>query len=177
MKPTSQVFKSPESASLGLTPHGMVVAFDAHGASQESGSEGELLMSLGAHSPVAGADPTFFYWRSIAHHLIRAVCQLPDARQLPSLLKPSLFMEWSLNAPPMRGGEYLLPEVLQAIWERLDCEGARYGEGNGTAGARFGLPDEVQTNLQSPGSIHQGGSLRSGGERQVPATRPALRGD
>jgi len=38
----------------------MVVAFDAHGASQESGSEGELLMSLGAQTFVAGADPTFY---------------------------------------------------------------------------------------------------------------------
>ena len=134
MKPTSQVFKFPESGSLGLTPHGILVAFDANGTSQESGSEGELLMSLGAQTAVAGADPTFSFWRSIAHHLIRAVCQLPDARHLPSLPKPTLFMEWTLNAPPMRGGEYLSPEVLQAIWERLEAwTAACVGEQDGIA--------------------------------------------
>jgi SNF2-related domain/SNF2 Helicase protein/Helicase conserved C-terminal domain len=121
--PVSTQPLDPQSA-LGLTPEGIVVCRDKDHPRHTafSASEAAGLIDLGGHLIDASADISCRYWKGIADHFIRCLCQLPEGdaalRQLPSP-DSALLAEWTLHAPPMRGAEYLSPAVLLCLWERL----------------------------------------------------------
>jgi superfamily II DNA or RNA helicase len=121
--PVSTQPLDPQSA-LGLTPEGIVVCRDTDHPRHTafSASEAAGLIDLGGHLIDASADISCRYWKGIADHFIRCLCQLPEGdaalRQLPSP-DSALLAEWTLHAPPMRGAEYLSPAVLLCLWERL----------------------------------------------------------
>ncbi|MEY4243658.1 MAG: hypothetical protein RLZZ245_1243, partial [Verrucomicrobiota bacterium] len=115
---------NPFSAALGLTPAGVVICQDPahplHAAFSES--EPAALIALGGHSANPSADASILFWKSIADHLIRALCQVPDANDPLAEIPPpdaAQFAIWTLNAPPMPGAEYLSPDLLLALWQRL----------------------------------------------------------
>jgi hypothetical protein len=115
---------NPVSASLGLTPGGIVICQDpAHPLHASfSKSEPAALIALGGHPAPPSSDAPVRFWKSIADTFIRALCQLPDGDSLPAdFPRPdsAQLATWTLDAPPMPGAEYLSPEVLLALWQRL----------------------------------------------------------
>ncbi len=110
--------------SLGLTPGGVVICPDPENALYKifTTSEPAALITLGGHPADPAADASALFWKSIADHFIRALCQVPESSTTPldlPLPDYSQFATWALNAPPMPGAEYLSPHVLHALWQRL----------------------------------------------------------
>jgi len=114
-----------DTSILGLSPHGHLVcervdfpAFDAFAAGDASG-----LIALGGQPTPEIEDASVHYWKRIADSYYRLLCQQPEPEgQLPPIPIPESeqLSDWTLNAPPMRGAEYLSPEVLTHLWTRLD---------------------------------------------------------
>ena len=114
----------PFGAALGLTPGGLVVCHNTENPLLQffAASEPAGLIALGGHPLDTVADASMLYWKGIADHFIRGLCQLPDGddllRDLP-LPDPGQLATWVLDAPPMPGAEYLTPDLLRALWQRL----------------------------------------------------------
>lgn len=113
-------------SALALTPGGAVIATDVDSppASLFSVSDAAGLVALGGRPAEAGADATVLFWKSFADTFLRALCQLPEGREsLDTLPKPETgtLAEWVLNAPPMPGAEYLSPDILLALWARMEA--------------------------------------------------------
>jgi non-specific serine/threonine protein kinase len=101
---------NPVSASLGLTPGGIVICQDpAHPLHASfSKSEPAALIALGGHPAPPSSDAPVRVWKSIADTFIRALCQLPDGDSLPAdFPRPdsAQLTTWTLDAPPMPGAE------------------------------------------------------------------------
>jgi len=114
---------SPSSA-FGLSPAGIVRCFDPqHPASAAFADSDEAgLFHLGGHAAPPLADASSLYWKSIIDALVRRLCQLPgdDSEGIRHILPDeSALAEWTLNAPPMPGAEYLSPLTIQCIWSRV----------------------------------------------------------
>jgi hypothetical protein len=136
-----------------LTPHGLLLMENAPPPSPwpDADAACRLAQSL-AVSPVQGllhlatrelstvVPPAAAWWRELARHYLTRLCHTPDlegARSLAALPPPSE-PEWRAmveTAPPMRGGEYLAPELLSRLWSELDelvrAEIARHSQGAG----------------------------------------------
>lgn len=83
------------------------------------------LFTLAAERLPAQELPALRYWQQFAEHYLTALCHLPAAADADSacpLAAPPTAAQcaaWMLTAPPMEGGEYLSPELLQRLWEQL----------------------------------------------------------
>ncbi len=112
------------SSAFGLTPGGVVICHDANNPLHETFAKSEpaALITLGGQPADPAADASTLFWKSIADHLIRALCQLPETSDPHTDLSPpapTQLATWTLNAPPMRGAEYLSPDAILAVWHRL----------------------------------------------------------
>lgn len=116
-----------ELFELRLTPHGTIVPAGAAEidslAVRFSEHEAAGLIALAARGAPAGSAPSLTFWRDIAGEFLRELCHVPEVAapdettvEPPS---PARLAEWTLNAPPMPGAEYLSPSILRAIWDRL----------------------------------------------------------
>lgn len=118
--------------SLVLTPQGHLrllpdpdappLAPDLTGrleAAFERGS-GHGLLALGAREVGTVLPPAFAYWRDFATRQVTALCATPEG-ETPAVAPPDAAALDVLvaDAPPMRGVEYLSPEVLSALWTAL----------------------------------------------------------
>jgi SNF2 family DNA or RNA helicase len=99
----------------------------------------EGLFALAVADPRVGAAGPFAYWRDFARRYLELLCQIPETQRgdiepipVPDRAELSRLV---LSVPPMRGAEYVRPEMLEAVWQRLD-EWVR-GE---VASSREGLP-------------------------------------
>ncbi len=97
------------------------------------------LIALAAKDDTAGLSPVLSYWRAFTCRYLAARCRIEqtdpahpcpiaalDEQQVGSLLD---------GAPPMRGAEYLSPQVLNGIWFWLDdwvCVQIRHQRGLGS---------------------------------------------
>jgi superfamily II DNA or RNA helicase len=68
--------------------------------------------------------PSFAWWRDFAMRFVAGVCALGETAQAESPFDLSAPMEsdlaaWIDEAPPMQGGEYLRPIVLDALWRDM----------------------------------------------------------
>jgi non-specific serine/threonine protein kinase len=123
--PTQPASAAPLApTSLGLTPGGVIICPDPANPLHKTFAQSEpaALITLGGHSADPSADAPTLFWKSIADHLIRNLCQLPEASDPLADLpppEPAQLATWTLNAPPMPGAEYLSPAVLLALWRRL----------------------------------------------------------
>ncbi len=108
-------------ASLDLTPRGILVCGNLEDplARSFADSESAGLIALGGRPPEPGADPATVFWKSIADQFLRDLCHRPDDDVTFPPPDDATLAEWTLGAPPMRGGEYLSPDVLRALWTRL----------------------------------------------------------
>lgn len=117
---------SPTTHSFEFTPGGALLYRGMRKDLTLAFSEGDEagLITLGGHSSVEGADDTVRYWKTIADTFVRELCQIPDGVDaLPPIPAPdaTTLAGWILDAPPMRGAEYLSPDLLLFLWARLDA--------------------------------------------------------
>jgi len=76
------------------------------------------LDEVGSHLP-----PALAFWRGFAMRFVAALCARPepaagDAADVPTP-SPDEMADLIDEAPPMRGGEYLRPTVLEALWRSM----------------------------------------------------------
>jgi len=114
----------PIPDSFEFTPGGTVVYRGARKDLLKAFGESDAggLVTLGGHPVGEGADATLRYWKTFADTFVRELCQIPDGvESLPAIPVPdtATLAGWTLDAPPMRGAEYLSPELLLALWDRL----------------------------------------------------------
>jgi non-specific serine/threonine protein kinase len=114
-----------------MTPHGVVssLPYDGndrwvHGVTTRFAEhEAAGLLALAAASVPHHASASVLFWHDIAEDVLRSLCHVPEMEPFTheSIDQPSaaLLAEWVLNAPPMQGAEYLTPEVLLRMWQRL----------------------------------------------------------
>jgi non-specific serine/threonine protein kinase len=119
------------SFTLRLLPHGQIaVTADGkpprwtRGLSERfADSDAAGLLALASTTVPPGAPPSVGFWRDVAAEFLHALCHVPEGTALGSetLAEPSpaQLAEWTLNAPPMAGAEYLNPPVLAGLWRRL----------------------------------------------------------
>jgi len=120
---TSELFE------LRVTPHGVLAPVsggDADGrrlAGRFAVDESAGLVALAAGGVPSSCARSVVFWRDLAADFLRALCHVPEgvvpdgkSVEPPG---PARLAEWTLNAPPMPGAEYLSPEILLGIWNRL----------------------------------------------------------
>ena len=108
-----------EPSSLELTPHGVVICRDdSLSAFAESDAAG--LVALAGNKLQLEGDSSVHFWKGFGSLFLRALCHIPEGEEL-AVSPPSTaeLAELTLNAPPMRGAEYLSPETLSNLWKRL----------------------------------------------------------
>jgi non-specific serine/threonine protein kinase len=120
--------------SLALTPQGHLrLAGDAEApplapelgerlrAAFERGA-GQGLLQLGAREVGAALPPVLTYWRDFAARYVTALCATPEDAEIAVAAPDAATLESLVaDAPPMRGAEYLAPDVLAALWTQLDA--------------------------------------------------------
>ena len=120
-----------EPLALRVTPHGVVAACPYAGSerwargvvSRFAAHEAAGLVALATARVPPHVGPSVLFWRDAAADFLRALCHVPatDPFTRTSLEDPSsaLLAEQTLNAPPMQGAEYITPDVLRGVWQRL----------------------------------------------------------
>jgi non-specific serine/threonine protein kinase len=122
------------SHSLALTPQGHL-RLDSDAESPPLAAElaqrlaaafergaGHGLLQLGAREVAAAAPPVLAWWRDFAARYVTALCATPeDALPAVAALDDATAESLVDEAPPMRGAEYLSPEVLAALWTQIDA--------------------------------------------------------
>jgi len=124
-------------AELGVLPSGHLHVFST-GENNDSGRKNgraaiviafapgivEGLITLAAKDTAADLSPTLGYWRDFTCRYLAERCQMTPAEPAHPDAVAALDqqqIEWLLeSAPPMRGGEYLSPQVLNSLWFWLD---------------------------------------------------------
>jgi len=111
-----------KSSLLELTPHGIVICRNADSKELEAFAESDAggLIGIAGQKVQIETDPSIGFWKSFGSLFLRALCHVPEgeAVEIPSPSTAEL-AELVLNAPPMRGAEYLSPEILSTLWKRL----------------------------------------------------------
>ncbi|MSR59133.1 MAG: DEAD/DEAH box helicase [Planctomycetaceae bacterium] len=86
-------------------------------------STAEGLLLLASQKIEQELPAAFVYWRSLARQLFQAVCRLGEGgfEQWKEIPVPSdeQLAQLVSEAPPMRGLEYLTPQLLQTLWREL----------------------------------------------------------
>jgi non-specific serine/threonine protein kinase len=123
-----------EPLSLALTPQGHLrLAGDAEApplaaeladrlaAAFERGA-GDGLLQLGAREVGTAMPPVLAWWRDFAARYVTALCATPDdAAPAVAALDEATIESLVADTPPMRGAEYLSPEVLATLWAQIDA--------------------------------------------------------
>ena len=126
------------SITLSISPQGRLLVLDAVSAPEQpegswcervrrafAESQAHGLLALGSRELASPLAPEFSWARAFACRYLTALCHAPEiagAMELPRLPAPAAeeFAAEVLQAPPMRGLEYLNPEHLAAWWRELD---------------------------------------------------------
>jgi non-specific serine/threonine protein kinase len=81
---------------------------------------GAGLFQLGAVEATSALPPTHAFFRDLARDFVTTLCASPDLERLRDAIdlvpKPERLEELARAAPPMRGAEYLTPEILGQLW-------------------------------------------------------------
>ncbi len=106
-----------DTESLPLAPEladRLAAAFD-RGA-------GHGLLQLGAREVGSALPPDLAYWREFAARYVTALCATAEDAEIavPALDGPTI-ESLVFDAPPMRGAEYLSPDVLAELWAQVDA--------------------------------------------------------
>ncbi len=89
-------------------------------AFETSAADGLLLLATDALTLQLPASPS--YWRDFSRLYLQRLCHTGNAEGGPAPLLPAAhaeLAELTLQAPPMRGGEFLVPELLETLWRDL----------------------------------------------------------
>jgi non-specific serine/threonine protein kinase len=124
--------------SLALTPHGHVVLVptaDAPALPRELAQRLERafargaahgLLDLGLREVGTALPPVFGFWRDFGARYVTALCTSAEASATgttpETIAAPSQDELDGLvaGAPPLGGGEYLTPAVLESLWDQVD---------------------------------------------------------
>jgi non-specific serine/threonine protein kinase len=116
---------------LRMMPHGVVAARPYNGDQRWAGGvvsrfaehEAAGLVALAAASVPHLVSTSVVFWRDIAADFLRSLCHVSENGALTHDViespTPDVLAEWVLNAPPMQGAEYLTPNILHKLWQRL----------------------------------------------------------
>jgi hypothetical protein len=130
-----------------LTPHGRLLLEISDAAAVLEGGvaerlsaafaqgSGHGLMQLGAGEIGRGLPPAFVWWRDFAARYVAALCMHGSVATASPEVPPPTEAELAtlvLTAPIMPGAEYLVPEVLLALWGELGAAFASSQMANGT---------------------------------------------
>ncbi len=127
----------PIYAELAISPEGHVY-LDSRSTSEES-LPPELfeklkslflqdaslgLLRLGLEEFTSPLPPRFLFWQTFSRQFITKLCKIPqhdNSREIPEILPPSEaeLKALILEAPCMKGIEYLTTDVLNSIWKGL----------------------------------------------------------
>ncbi len=117
----------PDSSTIAISPRGTLVCTAPEGplarAFAQSESKG-LIGLLEKRNSQLAEEASCRFWREVATVWIRALCHVPEGAGADFEIEepePDKLREWTLEAPPMTGAEYLSPQVLLAIWQRMDA--------------------------------------------------------
>jgi superfamily II DNA or RNA helicase len=114
-----------ESTKLVLSPTGLVVCSLSEGPLRDAFVVGEapgLFFLCGKQRGALEEDDSLQFWRGIVREFIRRLCHVPEGVGADFEITdpdPGDLADWVLNAPPMSGAEYLRPDVLKELWQRL----------------------------------------------------------
>ena len=126
------------SIALSISPHGRLLVLDVVSESTLpdgswcervrrafSESQANGLLELGARELASPLPPEFVWARDFACRYLTALCHSPEisgGSELPASPTPDTeeFAAATLEAPPMRGLEYLSPDCLVRWWLELD---------------------------------------------------------
>jgi non-specific serine/threonine protein kinase len=116
---------------LRMMPQGVMAARPYEGDERWAGgvesrfSEHEAagLVALAAARVPHHVSASVLFWRDIAAEFLRSLCHVSGTGALTNNSieppTPAVLAEWVLNAPPMQGAEYLTPDILRKLWQRL----------------------------------------------------------
>jgi SNF2 family DNA or RNA helicase len=120
---------------IGLTPQGKLrLQWPLHVAEPTDGTRlpmldkafqtdwREGLFTLAAEKIPTDQWPTLRFWQGMATRYLTALCHIPAQTTSFEIQAPpsTECAELALAAPPMQGGEYLSPDLIDAIWQALD---------------------------------------------------------
>ena len=117
---------TPETAGVALDSTASAAMRDAF---NESAAAGLLLLASSTFQTALPAE--FAFWREYSQQLLHQLCGLNEeellkavrgkAKTAPSIDPPQELplIELVETAPPMRGLEYLTPDVLRRLWDEL----------------------------------------------------------
>jgi len=124
--------------SLALTPHGHLVLVpsgdtptlprELHQRLERTFERGAAhgILDLGLREVGTALPSVFAFWRDFGARYVTMLCTSSEAsatdKALNTIAAPSQDELDALvaAAPPMGGGEYLTPEVLESLWEQVD---------------------------------------------------------
>lgn len=112
-------------SQLELTPQAHLICLNKNAAAFSSFSKSEAagLIHISGHKTSPDADASVGFWKEFTNEFLRALCHLPSESESNWRIPPpkaASLSEHILNAPPMRGAEYLSLDHLRGIWERLE---------------------------------------------------------
>jgi non-specific serine/threonine protein kinase len=83
---------------------------------------GHGLLQLGAREVGSPLPPVLAYWREFAARYVTALCATPEEAEIAvPPVDTGTIESLVADAPPMRGAEYLSPEVLATLWAQIDA--------------------------------------------------------
>jgi SNF2 family DNA or RNA helicase len=111
-------------SQLELTPHGTVICRDSSlkELALFHDSEAAGIIRIAGQKLSPAVDASVLYWKGFAEQFIRALCHVSPESEADLQIEPPAPADLSeiiLNAPPMRGAEYLSLDVLRDLWQRL----------------------------------------------------------
>lgn len=82
---------------------------------------GHGLLHLGATEVVTALPPLWAFWRDFAVGFVTALTATPEDGEIAVAVPDALTLETlCLDAPPMKGTEYLTPETFCALWVEIE---------------------------------------------------------
>src|SRR4051794_34755822 len=125
----------PHSLAPVLTPHGALYlenldsdfALDAvvadRLAERFARDSGHGLLQLGAGEAGSRVPPALAFWRTFAMRFVARLCARDETASVAETVPAPPSDELAAlidEAPPMQGGEYLRPEVLETLWQSME---------------------------------------------------------
>jgi superfamily II DNA or RNA helicase len=105
------------------------------GAFDESAADGLLMLATDALT--LSVPPSLIYWRDFGRTYLQVLCRTGGVDVGPAPALPFArdeLWEFVLEAPPMRGGEFISSELLERLWQELGALVIRESAATGLSG-------------------------------------------